>query len=679
MKASIIAALSIGLPLSAHTQTDRPPPRPSQIYTVDDFAQYAPRTALDMVGQIPGFSLSRGDNSRGFGQAQENVLINGQRISSKSSSARDALNRIPVDNVVSIEIIDGASLDIPGLNGQVVNVTTNSTGLSGTWSLHHRIRENLPPANEWFELSLSGTQGDIEWTFGLEAEPGRGASAGRENIFDGDGNLTEYREEEFTYIAEYPTIRGGLTWTPESGSIANLNLQYSLYADERREASNAFLPDGTEIASTVFQAAEDEWNSEISADYDFSIGPGRLKFIGLQRNEHSPTFSRFFGGNLTDAGPSETVFEQTVDESESILRTEYNLQTSPTTDWQFSLEGAFNSLESEASLAESIEGAPSQPIDIGAPLVKVEETRSEAFITHGRELSPNLQVQVSLGAEISEISSDGTNGQSRAFTRPKGSISATWTKSDNLTITANLEREVGQLNFFDFVFAADVNQGDDQAGNLDIVPEQIWRAELAFERDFGNWGATTLTLFGENIEDIIDQIPIGTGEGPGNLESARRFGYDLEGTLKLDKTGFRGAQITYESKYRLTEVDDPLTGETRRIGGSMVHYHSAEFRHDIPNTDWAWGLSANHYAEAPVYRLDSRRKFSNSPAFAWGFIEHKDIFGMTGTAFFGNLLNQDDNLERVIYTPDRTGTIDRIEDRNRNFGNVFTLRLKGTF
>ena len=33
----------------------------------------------------------------------------------------------------------------------------------------------------------------------------------------------------------------------------------------------------------------------------------------------------------------------------------------------------------------------------------------------------------------------------------------------------------------------------------------------------------------DDIEDLIDQVPIGDGEGPGNLDSASRFGFEFEG------------------------------------------------------------------------------------------------------------------------------------------------------
>ena len=76
-----------------------------EVYFPADFERFAPRSAADLVEEIPGFDIDdSGDGSRGFGQAQGNLLINGERISSKSTSTAEALARIPVGNVVRIEV-----------------------------------------------------------------------------------------------------------------------------------------------------------------------------------------------------------------------------------------------------------------------------------------------------------------------------------------------------------------------------------------------------------------------------------------------------------------------------------------------------------------------------------------------------------------------------------------------
>ena len=88
----------------------------AQSYTLDYFEQFQPNTAQDMITRVPGFTLQDSDdNQRGFGQASLNILINGRRPSAKSQNANDILGRIPAENVIRIEILDGASLDIPCL------------------------------------------------------------------------------------------------------------------------------------------------------------------------------------------------------------------------------------------------------------------------------------------------------------------------------------------------------------------------------------------------------------------------------------------------------------------------------------------------------------------------------------------------------------------------------------
>src|SRR4051794_17128290 len=66
------------------------------VYTPADFARFAPKTAYDMLVQVPGFTIrsqSSQEQQRGLGQASENVLINGQRIANKSGGAVDQLKR----------------------------------------------------------------------------------------------------------------------------------------------------------------------------------------------------------------------------------------------------------------------------------------------------------------------------------------------------------------------------------------------------------------------------------------------------------------------------------------------------------------------------------------------------------------------------------------------------------
>src|SRR3982751_4462233 len=121
-----------------------------RVYTAADFARFAPKTAYDMLVQVPSFTIHSASNERGLGQASENVLINGERIANKSGGAVDQLQRISAQNVERIEIVDAASLGIAGLSGQVANVilktATKSSGQfewRPSWRAHYAKPEYL--------------------------------------------------------------------------------------------------------------------------------------------------------------------------------------------------------------------------------------------------------------------------------------------------------------------------------------------------------------------------------------------------------------------------------------------------------------------------------------------------------------------------------------------------------
>ena len=95
------------------------------------FSQYNPTTAADIVARVPGFDLQDGAERRGFAASSGNLLINGERPSSKTAPS-EILKRIPAGAVVRIELLSGADAgsDIRG-QSQIVNVVVDPSALKG--------------------------------------------------------------------------------------------------------------------------------------------------------------------------------------------------------------------------------------------------------------------------------------------------------------------------------------------------------------------------------------------------------------------------------------------------------------------------------------------------------------------------------------------------------------------
>src|SRR4029078_1059219 len=118
----LLGGAALIAPAAALAQTPPPPSDPNvapapvatavaakRVYTAADFARFAPKTAHDMLVQVPSFTIRSNDQSqRGLGQASENVLINGERIANKSGGAVDQLRKVPAATVERIKIVDAA-------------------------------------------------------------------------------------------------------------------------------------------------------------------------------------------------------------------------------------------------------------------------------------------------------------------------------------------------------------------------------------------------------------------------------------------------------------------------------------------------------------------------------------------------------------------------------------------
>jgi len=669
-----------------------------QIYDASQFSRFNPRTALDMVRQVPGFTIDTGDSDeRGLGQADENVLINGVRISGKNIDAFTFLGRISAANVVRIEIVDGATLSISGLSGQVLNLVTNASeagGLSGNFKWDPRWHRS---GSNWFagEASVGGKLGKGDFTLSIENDAARNGVEGPEQITDRFGGLLFERDEVARYRQDQPKLSGSYSRTSDGGAVFNANAAYQLYRKRETVAT-----DRTQVGQPnifeLYSSNEDEWNAEFSTDYEFGLGGGRLKLIGLQRFEHSPV-SDFFGQTFFDGitPPNGSRFDRVTDEGESILRAEYGWKTAGGTDWGISAEGAYNFLDNSGALAVLDAQGIFQPVALTNADSKVTEYRGELITSYGRPLSDDLTLQATLGGEYSKISQSGAKGQSRSFVRPKGSVSLAWKAQPGLDLSLKLERSVGQLDFFDFVESVDVSQNNGNAGNPGLVPPQSWRAELEATQKLGPWGSLTVNLYGEKYSDIVDSIPItATTEARGNLDSATSYGVGLVSSILFDPIGWRGAKLDFDGELRKSSLRDPLTDVFRWINDDKIFTYEITLRHDIPNSNWAWGAGAEDGRYATTYRLDQTTRFRTGAPYTWAFVEHKDIFGLTVKAELGNLLGRSENFTRTAYGTllgqpgdldppfirgRRNGPLGFTEDRSREFGLIYRLTVSGSF
>ena len=695
---AVMGALAVGLasPAWAQETGDAPPPVPTEapasdapqpvegrrVYTPADFTRFAPRNAFDMLRNVPGFQIRENEQLRGLGQATGNILLNGERPSNKSDFLFTQLQRIPASSVIRIEVVDGATLDIPGLSGQVANIIFKSDAFSGQFEWRPAVRAHFAdPLFTRGQISASGKAGSLEYEIGLNNDDsGRSAAGGLTRILNGAGLVTERRNDIWTQAYDSPKASAKLTFPGPLAGIGHVNASYQrIYSHYNEEGIRigGGLPDRTRFIIE----RNDTWNYELGGDYEFKLGPGKLKLIGLNRKSHEP-FRQDVIDDFVGAAPSVgDRFAQVGDITEKIAKAEYGWKMFGG-DWQLSGEGAFNKLDNVARLGSFdpiTEEFVETPFAEGTGVVK--EDRYEGLLSFGRPLTKTLSFQIVAGAEHSTLQQTGVNGLTRKFFRPKGSLSLAWKPSSDFDVSVKYRRRVLQLSFYDFLARSFINDGDENAGNNQLVPQQDWSTEIELNKSLGPWGSTKVRLVNRDVEDFVDIIPIGaTGESVGNIASSYARAIDWTSTIQFDPIGWKGAKVDTRVLLQNSGLRDPFTGEKRQWSGFTDTLIEFNLRHDIPNSDWAWGVGGEYFHNQPRYRRNSTDRTYEGPLFVDFFVENKNVLGLTMRAGINNIFNGRSYRDRVVFTGLRGASpIAFIEDRDRLIGPIFSYSVKGTF
>jgi hypothetical protein len=97
----------------------------------------------------------------------------------------------------------------------------------------------------------------------------------------------------------------------------------------------------------------------------------------------------------------------------------------------------------------------------------------------------------------------------------------------------------------------------------------------------------------------------------------------------------------------------------------------------VPQQDWRVGFE---YTDYKGFRLFTTDDPTLERPISYGFVEHKDVFGMKVKAELINLFNSSEDFTREVFTDWRDrGVLDFTEFQQRKFGSILNIEFSGTF
>jgi hypothetical protein len=691
-----VAALTLSTPAAAQIEAPAPataPPATSSRTTSYDgafFAQYAPRTALDIAQRVPGFNLDLGNNDiRGFAAAAGNVVINGARPSSKADTLESTLSRIPARQVSKVEVGPG---DLYGADyaskSQVLNIILSAEGgLDGnvTASVRRLYTGTLVPNGSASALIRRGAS-SINLSAGFANAFNE--EEGTDTITDAaTGVLREFRRKHNSYHDFNPYVSASYALERASDKALRVNARWSPGQFDLVQRNRVSPTGGVQRDDSLIQDYDNPV-FEIGGDVTRPLAGGAIKLVGLATRRKRDYFDAYIQRNGLLANNAVQVggFEQfqKAKRNETIGRLTWTRQNLSGFSVETGGEVAFNSLGNTTELFLVGSGGSRTRVDLPIDTATVKETRGEAFLNVGRQIDPSLRIDGGIRYEYSDLKVRGDTVADRKLKFWKPSITVDWKPGGGWHTQFSVKRTVAQLNFFDFVTAAELSTDRINAGNANLQPQRAWEFRLTAEHPLLGDGLLKLDLGYDLVSKLQDRILIfddETGEffdAPGNLGTGRHAFASLTVDAPLGKV-WNGLRVRLNGTVRKTRVTDPISGSKRNFSDFFPDWEwSVDVRRDAGPL--SYGFVVNDRDRFTFFRTDEFDTNFNGGPYATAFIEYRPGPRTSITLDVDNAIDTSGNRNRLLFFPNRavpTLVLNEFRERNRHL-NV-GLTIKQTF
>ncbi len=628
-----------------------------QFFERQFFDRFAPQTALDIAERVPGFAIDFGQDLRGFGQGGGNVLINGERPSSKSVGLQEVLERIPADQVSGVRILQGAQVTAQTAGQAIVlDVLVEKGQLSGTWrstSFYNTERRSLDPTGE---LSLSSTIGDWGLLTKVTAFSQRLTNPGQRIDTNAVGDTVRLQTEQSPFTNRYFSLSSEAVTQAGEGELTLAGkVSYSKMDRDTTRLTFQDLATEQPDLQTNFSSIRRALNAEFSVRYANEATKGwQTRHLGLLSVGDSSSTARSRLISIPEVFLDATTSASEGQSQELITRSTFGLQSDRSWTPTFGLGVAYNRLVNRFALQREDAEGNGLAVAVPAADLSTDELRAEVFANI--LWRPSAQWIFDAGIAIEEsriaVSGDAQNQQQLLFAKPHATV--TFAPAESFQLRGELRRQVGQLAFTDFVASAQLTEDRVFAGNPELRQETSNIASLTFDWRSGSGRALNLTAFHEWRQDVLEQLLLPSGSpGLGNAGDGEVWGVRGSGSLPLSPF-IKGGLLETSFLWQDSSFVDPLTGIERPLNGITSPRLEIEFRQDLVGARFAWGVGVKHEGENESFFVSERSQNDNGLG-AFAFLETTRFWGSKLNLRWWFVGDRELTRRRTFFEPNRSG------------------------
>ena len=543
-------------------------------------------TIGEVLGKLPGVEV-KGDGQRARGMSRDSVqiLVDGERSAGGARMAAAILGRLPSGDLERVEILRGSSAEYGGAAPVTVNLIMKKALAKQSTALKAAVGYRGSEPTAQFTLTGKGGEGGYAWTLPVTVNLHRFS---RGSLIEREGStITPTRDEEqgwfsFRELALSPR----LNW---KDGADNLTLAPLVFDGLGRRSS-----DMTQTSGSTF-------NGDRDSSETFKRRLLRLRIDGeklVQGSKYTLRASLNDGSRVTDV---------------TRIARDALLAAATSTEHRDSREHETNiALRMDRPLGEHL-------LAVGVEYINLRRSDEQAYTgsyaatssAQASERQGVLWVQddwkvldtttLTYGVRGEDIALD-SSGITQRHGRMMPSLAVRWEPASQWVMRSSIGTGLKMPRLEEISdtlspsIAANTPLEADQRGNPDLRPERSLNFEAVLERYLGGeMGVLGANVYARSTEDFTERRVQLEGarwvDRPQNEGRALHWGLELDGKVRTDELGWKGATLKAHLTLPRARVDDTRLGVTRMARDTPVYVFSAGLDESLPRWQSSYGIS----------------------------------------------------------------------------------------
>lgn len=566
-------------------------------------------TIADVVGKLPGVEI-KGDMQRARGMSRDsvNVLIDGERQASQV--VLGSLGRLPSGDLERVEIVRGSSAEFGGAAAITVNLVMKKALPKRSTEMRAGLGVRGNQLNETLAWTENGGDGNFAWSLPIGLIWNNSPSdvnVTRQNITAGTRNVFQQDYANGVTKLGHHSISPRMTWKDGSDSLSVLPMLF--WGPVSRNTQNSL----TDYLNPALSSTRDTQENGLS----------RLLRLRMEGEKHLGDAKLTMRTSLNNN-------RKTMDTRRTLVSAA-NVMTS-TADSTFSSDNEINTgLRWDQPLGEV------NLISVGAEYVKLARHDTQNFngvisaptaasrdgiLWVQNDWSPQSSFTLTTGlrSESTTLKADAVSNQHQAWLP---SIATRWEPLDNWVVRSSIGAGLKMPKVEEISNAAVPSIGvntpveADKRGNPNLRPERSVNFEAVVEHYLAeNAGVLGANIYVRSTQDFTERRAQLEGarwvDRPYNEGSAQHWGLELDGKIKTDSVGWKGASLKSHLTLPHAQVNDTRLGITRMARDTPRYILSMGLDQSLPKLTSTLGVTVQHSALSETSIPSEQRAYTKA-------------------------------------------------------------------